>query len=194
MNILLKLFLTFAKIGLIGFGGGMAILPLIYESVILFEAIDGDEFANLFAISQATPGPLAVNAATFAGFEAAGVSGAAAATLGVAVPSFILVAVSSRFINRNKESVLIKGALEGVRPVSVGMIMAGFIIMGKTTLLSEDFQQVVAVTQLMEIIKPVQIIMAIAAFVLAKKFKIKAFTIIIIMGILGAFLCKGAII
>lgn len=71
METLAKLFFTFAKIGLVGFGGGMAILPLIYQSVSEFNAIDEEEFANLFAISQATPGPLAVNAATFSGFETA---------------------------------------------------------------------------------------------------------------------------
>ena len=65
MEILSKLFFTFAKIGLIGFGGGMAILPLIYQSVSEFNSIDSEQFANLFAISQATPGPLAVNAATY---------------------------------------------------------------------------------------------------------------------------------
>ena len=98
MELIAKLFLTFAKIGLIGFGGGMAILPLIYQSVSEFNSIDPDEFANLFAISQATPGPLAVNAATFTGFETAGVAGALAATIGVAFPRFIVVAVCVKYL------------------------------------------------------------------------------------------------
>lgn len=65
MNILISLFLTFAKIGIVGFGGGMAILALIYQSMLQFNNMDPDEFSELFAISQATPGPLAINAATF---------------------------------------------------------------------------------------------------------------------------------
>ena len=128
-GLLIKLFLTFAKIGLVGFGGGMAILPLIYQSVSEFNAIDADEFADLFAISQATPGPLAVNAATFSGFETAGIPGAIAATLGVAFPAFILVALCVRFLNRYKQSRLVQGAFVGIRPVAVGMIMAGFVMM-----------------------------------------------------------------
>ena len=91
MSILIRLFLTFAKIGALGFGGGMAILALIYQSMQQFGNIDAAEFAELFAISQATPGPMAVNAATFSGFETAGIAGAAAATLGVLIPSFILI-------------------------------------------------------------------------------------------------------
>ena len=79
-----NLFFTFFKIGIIGFGGGMAILPMIYQSVLTFSDMAPEEFANLFAISQATPGPIAVNAATFVGFKVAGVAGSAAATIGVA--------------------------------------------------------------------------------------------------------------
>ena len=194
MNTLLKLFFTFAGIGLIGFGGGMAILPLIYESVIAFESMSPDEFVNLFAISQATPGPLAVNAATFAGFETAGVAGAIAATLGVSLPAFILVAICVKFLSKHQENPLVQGAFQGVRPVSVAMIMAGFIIIGQASLLSSDLSQISSFPELAASAKPIQTLMATATFILAKKFKIKAFTLIIVMGFLGAFLCKGVII
>ena len=176
-GLLIKLFLTFAKIGLVGFGGGMAILPLIYQSVSEFNAIDADEFADLFAISQATPGPLAVNAATFSGFETAGIPGAIAATLGVAFPAFILVALCVR-----------------IRPVAVGMIMAGFVMMAETTLLSGSLPDVGSIGQLLEIVKPVQVLMVIATFVAAQKFKVGAIKLIMIMGVLGAFLCKGELL
>lgn len=145
MELIAKLFLTFAKIGLIGFGGGMAILPLIYQSVSEFNSIDPDEFANLFAISQATPGPLAVNAATFTGFETAGVAGALAATIGVAFPTFILVAVCVKFLNKYQESKLVQGAFVGIRPVAVGMIMAGFLMIAETSLFSGNFSDFAAV-------------------------------------------------
>ena len=197
MELIAKLFLTFAKIGLIGFGGGMAILPLIYQSVSEFNSIDPDEFANLFAISQATPGPLAVNAATFTGFETAGVAGALAATIGVAFPTFILVAVCVKFLNKYQESKLVQGAFVGLRPVAVGMIMAGFLMIAETSLFSGNFSDFAAVASFgdfLEVIKPVQIGMAAVTFIAAKKFKVNALTLIVIMGVLGAFLCKGEIL
>ena len=194
METLAKLFFTFAKIGLVGFGGGMAILPLIYQSVSEFNAIDEEEFANLFAISQATPGPLAVNAATFSGFETAGIPGALAATIGVAFPAFILVAICVKFLNKYKECQLVQGAFTGIRPVAVGMIMAGFLMMAETTLVSGSIFDITSFGEVFDVIKPVQTVMIIATFIAAKKFKVSALKLIFIMGILGAFLCKGEIL
>ena len=194
METLAKLFFTFAKIGLVGFGGGMAILPLIYQSVSEFNAIDEEEFATLFAISQATPGPLAVNAATFSGFETAGIPGALAATIGVAFPAFILVAICVKFLNKYKESQLVQGAFTGIRPVAVGMIMAGFLMMAETTLVSGSIFDITSFGEVFDVIKPVQTVMIIATFIAAKKFKVSALKLIFIMGILGAFLCKGEIL
>lgn len=194
METLAKLFFTFAKIGLVGFGGGMAILPLIYQSVSEFNAVDEEEFANLFAISQATPGPLAVNAATFSGFETAGIPGALAATIGVAFPAFILVAICVKFLNKYKESQLVQGAFTGIRPVAVGMIMAGFLMMAETTLVSGSIFDITSFGEVFDVIKPVQTVMIIATFIAAKKFKVSALKLIFIMGILGAFLCKGEIL
>ncbi|MBR5517002.1 MAG: chromate transporter [Firmicutes bacterium] len=177
MNVIIKLFLTFAKIGLVGFGGGLAILPLIFQGMKAFGSITPEEFAELFAISQATPGPIAVNAATFAGFETAGIPGALAATLGVAFPAFILVGLSVKFLNKYQEHKLIKGAFVGIRPVSVGMIMAGFIMVGQTTLFDGTHLLVIPTC------------LTILTFILADKFKVSAIKLIIIMGIAGAFLC-----
>ena len=82
----------------------MAMLPMIYQSAQQFGNISSDEFSNLVGISQVTPGPIAVNAATYVGFCTAGYGGAIAATMGVAVPSFILVTLTCYFINKFKES------------------------------------------------------------------------------------------
>lgn len=190
MSLIISLFLTFAKIGLLGFGGGMAILPLIYQSMLHFSDMDPEAFAELFAISQATPGPLAVNAATFAGFETAGILGAAAATLGVALPSFILVAISVKLLNKYQEHKLIKGAFAGIRPVAVGMVLAGFVIIGQTSLLTGSILEIGSIQQLFEIVKPIPVVLAAITFVLAKKFKVNAITLIIIMGGVGAILCS----
>ena len=194
METLAKFFFAFAKIGFVCFCVGMAILPLIYQSVSEFNAIDEEEFANLFAISQATPGPLAVNAATFSGFETAGIPGALAATIGVAFPAFILVAICVKFLNKYKESQLVQGAFTGIRPVAVGMIMAGFLMMAETTLVSGSIFDITSFGEVFDVIKPVQTVMIIATFIAAKKFKVSALKLIFIMGILGAFLCKGEIL
>lgn len=190
MDILVRLFLTFAKIGVLGFGGGMAIIALIYQSMQGFGNIDPEEFSELFAISQATPGPLAVNAATFSGFETAGLAGAAAATIGVAFPSFILVGLCVRFLNKHQEHRLVKGAFEGIRPVSVGMILAGFVMIGETTLIVGGFDQIMSLADLAENIKPLSVCIAALTFFLAKKFDIGAIKLIIIMGCAGAIVCS----
>ena len=190
MNILISLFLTFAKIGALGFGGGMAILALIYQSMLQFDNMDPEEFSELFAISQATPGPLAINAATFSGFETAGIPGAVAATLGVVLPSFILVGICVRFLNKYQEHNLVKGALSGIRPVAVGMILAGSVMIGRTSLLAGSLFDITDLSQITEVVKTIPVIMAALTFFLAKKFKINAITLIIIMGAAGAFLCS----
>ena len=190
MNLLLSLFLTFAKIGVVGFGGGMAIIALIFQSMQQFGNMDADEFSELFAISQATPGPLAINAATFSGFETAGMAGAAAATLGVVIPSFILVVICVKFLNKYQEHKLVKGAFCGIRPVSVGMILAGFIMIGQSSLLAGSLTELTDFTQIVEVVKVIPVLLAALTFFLAKKFNINAITLMIIMGVAGAFLCS----
>lgn len=188
MKTLVDLFLTFAKIGLVGFGGGAAILPLIYQGMLDFNSMDPEEFAELFAISQATPGPMAVNAATFSGFETAGIPGAVAATVGVALPSFILVGICVKFLSRYQEHRLVKGAFAGIRPVAVGLIAAGFVMIGQTALLTSEIGS--GAVGLFAAIKPLPAVMAAATFVLAKEFKVNAITLIITMGAAGALFCS----
>ena len=104
-----RLFLAFSRIGLFGFGGGAAMLPVIYEAAKTLGTMDKSEFANLVGISQMTPGPIAVNAATYVGYMSAGLGGALMATFSVALPSFILVTLASYFLLKFKESSTING-------------------------------------------------------------------------------------
>ena len=189
-----NLFFTFFKIGIIGFGGGMAILPMIYQSVLEFSDMAAEEFANLFAISQATPGPIAVNAATFVGFKEAGVLGAAAATLGVAVPSFILVALVVKFMSMYRNNKIMDGAFKGIRPVTVGMIAAGALFIGKTALLKGDMSGIADFAGLMENIDLIPAVITLTTLVLAGKFKVGAVKLILIMAAVGAVLCSGMIL
>lgn len=172
--IYLQLFFVFAKIGLFGFGGGMAMLPIIYQGARQFGLMSADEFSNLVAISQVTPGPMAVNAATYVGFNCAGYGGALAATIGVALPSFVLVTLACYFINRFKESKILDSAFAGIRPVTVGLIASAVIFMGQSA-----FAQ----------LNPVSIAIAVVTVVLAGKFKVSPIPIVIGAGVIGAILC-----
>ena len=132
------LFLAFSKIGLFGFGGGVAMLPVIYEAARTLGTMDKSEFANLIGISQMTPGPIAVNAATYVGYISAGTGGALMATFAVALPSFILVTLASYFILKFKESRTINGILAGVRPMTAGLVLSAMVLMGQQVIAGAD--------------------------------------------------------
>lgn len=190
MTLLYKLFFSFAKIGLLGFGGGLAILPLIFQSVHDISDMSSAEFANLFAISQATPGPVAVNAATFVGFKLAGVAGAATATLGVAVPSFILVSLVASILEKNQESPIVKGAFAGIRPATVGMIGSALVFMAGTAFFTGDVSLTSGLADIISNIDVVPAVIAVATLVLALTTKLGTIKLLIIMGALGAVLCR----
>ena len=100
MNILLDLFLTFAKIGLFTFGGGYAMIAMIeHNCVEKKQWITHDEMMNVTVIAESTPGPIAINCATFTGYKKAGFSGALAATLGMVLPSFAVIYLISMFLD-----------------------------------------------------------------------------------------------
>ena len=189
-----NLFFTFFKIGIIGFGGGMAILPMIYQSVLEFSDMAPEEFANLFAISQATPGPIAVNAATFVGFQVAAVAGSAAATIGVATPSFILVALVVKFMSKYRNNKIMDGAFKGIRPVTVGMIAAAAIFIGETALLKVDLAEIADLGGLAEAVDPIPVVIMLTTLVLAGKFKVSSVKLILIMAAVGAVCCSGMIL
>ena len=109
-----NLFFTFFKIGIIGFGGGMAILPMIYQSVLTFSDMAPEEFANLFAISQATPGPIAVNAAILAGRRIAGWPGMLAAVLGTLIPPVVIIGAISLIYAQFAANEWVRAAMAGM--------------------------------------------------------------------------------
>ena len=127
--ILLRLFFAFFKIGLFSFGGGNAMLPLIYQSIQEFSQLDGSDFSDMVALSQVTPGPVAVNAATYIGLEAAGLPGAVAATIGVCAPCFIIMLIVIRLLDKYRDSTVVEGAFAGIRPVTVGLLLAAAIFL-----------------------------------------------------------------
>lgn len=132
--IFLELFLTFFKIGAACFGGGYAMISLIRESVLSYGWISEAELVNMIAIAESTPGPIAVNMATFVGSKMGGVLGSLVATLGVVLPSFIIILVISAFIKGFLELKPVKAALSGIRPAIVGLILATAVTIGLSLL------------------------------------------------------------
>lgn len=125
--VLLKLFLIFVKIGLLGFGGGYSIIAMIQKELMAMGWITAEEFANIAAISQMTPGPIAVNAATYVGYRVGGFWGSALATFGVSLPSFVLVIFAAHFIFKFKESKTVEACMKGIRPVTIALIASACI-------------------------------------------------------------------
>ncbi len=136
MQLLLKLFLTFLKIGAFSFGGGYAMLPLIERELVTNNQwLNYKEFIDIIGISQMTPGPIAINSATFVGYKIAGVPGSISATLGVIIFSFILVSIASHYILKFKDSLILKSAFLGMRPALIGLIICAFISLAKQSYL-----------------------------------------------------------
>ena len=123
MNILLDLFLTFAKIGLFTFGGGYAMISMIENNCVERKKwITHDEMMNVTVIAESTPGPIAINCATFTGYKKAGFLGALAATLGMIVPSFVVIFLISMFLDNFLEMKLIANAFKGIK-IAVGLLI-----------------------------------------------------------------------
>lgn len=120
--ILLELFYTFFKIGLFTFGGGYAMLPLIQDEVIAHGWLSMEEVVDFVAVSESTPGPFAINIATYVGAETAGVLGSVCSTLGVVLPSFIVILIVARCYLRFRNSRAVSSVMYGLRPAVVGLL------------------------------------------------------------------------
>jgi chromate transporter len=129
MEILLELFITFFKIGLFTIGGGYAMIPMIKSEVVSKGWITAQEVIDFIAISESTPGPFAINIATFIGETRYGILGAAVATLGVVLPSFIIILIVSHFVNKFLTNKYINYALDGVKPVVIGLILSVALVL-----------------------------------------------------------------
>ena len=123
MNILFDLFLTFAKIGLFTFGGGYAMISMIENNCVERKQwITHDEMMNITVIAESTPGPIAINCATFTGYKKAGFAGALSATLGMIVPSFTIIYLISMFLDNFLQLTIIANAFKGIK-IAVGVLI-----------------------------------------------------------------------
>ena len=147
--IFLKLFLTFFKIGLFTFGGGYAMLPFIQSEFIKNDWMAEQEIVDFIAVSESTPGPFAVNISTYIGSVLGGqtplgeffgsIFGGFCATLGVVLPSFIVILIVAKCYDKFKESKIVKGCMTGLKPAVVGLIGSAFIGMAMTVFIPLGF-------------------------------------------------------
>lgn len=177
--IYLQLFYTFFKIGLFGFGGGYAMLSLIQgEVVINHNWLSAQEFTDIVAISQMTPGPIGINSATYVGFAATGsVWGSVVATFAVTLPSFILMLTISKFFLKYQKHPIVESVFRGLRPAIVGLLAAATLVLMNV----DNFGS--PITDSYTFI--ISVILFIAAFIGTYRFKINPILMIIVCGIAG---------
>ncbi|MBW5410794.1 chromate transporter [Brachyspira hampsonii] len=187
-----RLFYVFAKLGFFTYGGGYAIIALLLGILEEYHWITSSEFSNLVAISQITPGPIAINAATFVGYKVAGVLGSAVATFGIFIPAFIITMVVSKFFYAVKDNEQFNNIMNALRVCAVALIASAvvtftkdafFVKLTETSILRNiDFIQ-----NIFKYVSPIGIfIFALSIFLKIKKVPILA--IILISAVLGIIL------
>lgn len=188
---LLLLLLSFFKIGLFSFGGGYAMIPLIQSEIERNGWMKSTEFVNIIAIAEMTPGPIAVNSATFIGFKAAGVFGALVATLGVTLPSAVLVLAVASFILRNKENPIQRSVFSLLRPVVAALVLSAAFVVARTSLIAASAEHLSlreALAAPLRVLDPKGFIVLGASLLLLLRFKLHPALIVVIAGVFGALL------
>lgn len=180
--IYLQLFYTFFKIGLFGFGGGYAMLSMIQGEVVTrYNWVSTQEFTDIVAISQSTPGPIGINAATYVGFMATGsIWGSVIATFAVVLPSFILMLTISKFFLKYQKHPAVEAVFSGLRPAVVGLLASAALVLMNV----ENFGSPTDDTYTFVI----SIIIFLVAFIGTKKYHANPILMIIACGIAGLIL------
>lgn len=133
--IVLELYLAFLKIGMFSIGGGYVMLPLIQKEIIEHRAwLTLAEFVDILAVAEMTPGPVAINSATFIGYQTGGFFGALFATAGVITPSLVLMVAAATLLNRFYENIWVKAAFDGLRPAVIALIAGAAIFVARAAI------------------------------------------------------------
>ena len=180
--IFLQLFYTFFKIGLFGFGGGYAMLSMIQGEVVTrYGWLSPQEFTDIVAISQMTPGPIGINSATYVGFTATGsVWGAVIATFAVVLPSFILMLAISKFFLKYQKHPAVEAVFSGLRPAVVGLLASAALVLMNTENFSSPKEDMYSFI--------ISCIIFLVAFVGTRKYKVNPILMIVACGIAGLIL------
>lgn len=185
MGQILNLIWIFIKIGAFTFGGGYAMIPMIRSELVSYGLMTFHEVADVVAVSQMTPGPFAVNAATFAGVKTVGVLGGIAATLAVMLPSFLISVVAARFFIRFQDNYYLKSALYVLRPAVTGLIAASAISMVAPAVFNAESFFSAGILKLLSNVDIAALIIAAASGVAVIGFKAPPIPVILISGVLG---------
>lgn len=172
-----NLFISFFKIGLFSFGGGYAMIPLISNEITKHGWLSEQEFLQIIGIAEMTPGPIAINSATFVGYKVSGIIGSVAATAGVVMPSLLIILLIAKFFFKNSKHPMSKLVFKGIRPVIAGFIAAAAIRIARTAFIST--------TDKGRELQFETIFVMIVIFILSLKTKLHPIFLIILSGILG---------
>lgn len=183
---LLNLFLTFLKIGTFTFGGGHAMLPLITEEVINQKWMTIEELLNFVAISESSPGPFAINIATFIGLNREGILGALVSTIGVILTSFVLILIVAKGFEKFKENKFVKACMLGLKPAVVALIGTAVITTANVVFFGE--QSVVEIVKTVEFYKTIEIFGIALVLTLKKIHPIKVILSSALLGVLLGFI------
>lgn len=179
MSSLLQLLLSFMQIGLLSIGGGYAALPIIQDQVVsLHHWLTMREFADILTISQMTPGPIAINAASFVGTKIGGLPGALTASIGVVIPSFIIVLTLSFLYYKYRQLSAIQAVLKGLRPAVVALIASAGVSLG-----IDAFWQGKAIS--FQTLNIESVILFAMGFFLLRKYKKSPITVMLVCGVLA---------
>lgn len=178
----LQLFYTFFKIGLFGFGGGYAMLSMIQGEVVTrYGWLTAQEFTDIVAISQMTPGPIGINSATYVGFTASGsVWGSVIATFAVVLPSFILMLTISKFFLKYQKHPIVEAIFSGLRPAVVGLLASAALVLMNSENFSTPQDDMYSFI--------ISCLIFVIAFVGTRKYKANPILMIIACGIAGLIL------
>jgi len=191
--IYLELLITFFKIGLFCFGGGYGMIPIIEREIVAHNWLTSQEFVNIISISEMTPGPIAINTATFVGYKIGGIPGGALATAGVVLPSLILILVISHFLYKYQHHPIIKETIYGIRPVVLALIIQAAIFVAKNTFFKEGGSIKTILNfntsgHFLEIINPATIAITVVSLILLLVSKIHPILVILAAGVIGVIL------
>lgn len=185
------LYWLFFKFGLLCFGGGYMLVPLLTADLVeRRHLLSGQEFANLVSIAQATPGPIGINTATYVGFEQFGVIGSLAATFGVVTPAAVLVIVAIKLLKRWEPSLPVQGFLTGMRPAAFGLVLAAAVIFAELSVFSGPIPWSFAPEAWETFgIRPAALAIAVATVWIMLKSRISFMYLLLASALIGAFLC-----
>ena len=190
---LAALYLTFFKFGLLCFGGGYILIPLLQSELVGDGKVLGArEFADLVSVAQVTPGPIGINTATYVGFTQQGVVGAVLATVGIVTPTLVLVILAAKLLKRYHSSIPVQGFLRGMRPASLGLIFAAAIIFAEMSVFrgAIPWLRPAEYWTCLRGVRMPALIIAGATLAILLKTKVSFLYLLAVSAALGAFFCR----